>query len=404
MALVGKSGCGKSSVVSLVERFYDPETGSVALDGTDLRDLNLTWLRQQIGLVSQEPKLFGTSIRENIASGMPGATEEDIIQAAKTANAHDFITSFPKGYDTQVGDLGGQVSGGQKQRIAISRLLLRKPRIMILDEATSALDSESEKLVQSALDEIMRLQGVTTIVIAHRLSTIKSADMIVVLHEGKVAETGTHDELLRKRSRYYDMVQVQSHTSDSTNKQDSDITGSTPSNTEHGSTDGATSMESSDSVDKPVIQFHNVSFAYPTRPDTKVFHGFNLSVRKGETLALVGPSGSGKSSAIQLIENFYRPSKGYITFNGVDMRELNVRWLRDQFGLVSQEPVLFDTTIEENIRYGRRNATLEQVIEAAKQANAHEFITSFPDGYQTRVGQGSTLVSGGQKQRIAIAR
>ena len=169
MALVGKSGCGKSSVVSLVERFYDPETGSVALDGTDLRDLNLTWLRQQIGLVSQEPKLFGTSIRENIASGMPGATEEDIIQAAKTANAHDFITSFPKGYDTQVGDLGGQVSGGQKQRIAISRLLLRKPRIMILDEATSALDSESEKLVQSALDEIMRLQGVTTIVIAHRL-------------------------------------------------------------------------------------------------------------------------------------------------------------------------------------------------------------------------------------------
>eukprot|EP00977_Amphora_coffeiformis_P013222 scaffold3408_cov129-Amphora_coffeaeformis.AAC.17 len=267
--------------------------------------------------------------------------------------------------------------------------------------ATSALDSESENSVQKALDEIVRNQGITTLVIAHRISTIRSADMIVVVADGKVAETGTHNELLSRQFLYADMVAAQSAKADS--KSDSAI--STPNTTEHGSL--ADSVESSNdygSGEKPVIQFHHVDFAYPTRPDSKVFNGLNLTVRRGETLALVGPSGSGKSSAIQLIENFYRPTAGFISFNGEDMSELNVRWLRDQLGLVSQEPILFDTTVEENIRYGCPNASFEQVVEAAKQANAHDFISTFPDGYQTRVGQGSTLVSGGQKQRIAIAR
>jgi len=401
VALVGPSGCGKSSAVQLLERFYDVDSGSITLDGNDIRDLNIGWLRRQLGLVSQEPKLFATSIRENIAAGAPDATEEQIIEAAKLANAHDFISSFPQGYDTQVGDLGGQLSGGQKQRIAISRVLLKKPKVMILDEATSALDSESENSVQKALDEIVRNQGITTLVIAHRLSTIRSADMIVVVADGKVAETGKHNELLSRQFLYADMVAAQSAKADS--KSDSAI--STPNTTEHGSL--ADSVESSNdygSGEKPVIQFHHVDFAYPTRPDSKVFNGLNLTVRRGETLALVGPSGSGKSSAIQLIENFYRPTAGFISFNGEDMSELNVRWLRDQLGLVSQEPILFDTTVEENIRYGCPNASFEQVVEAAKQANAHDFISTFPDGYQTRVGQGSTLVSGGQKQRIAIAR
>jgi len=153
----------------------------------------------------------------------------------------------------------------------------------------------------------------------------------------------------------------------------------------------------------PALRFRDVHFRYPSRPDSEVFRGLNLTVRHGETLALVGPSGSGKSSAVQLIECFYRPTEGCIEYNGVDMEELNVRWLRDQFGLVSQEPVLFDTTIEENIRYSC-DASREQIEEAAKTANAHDFIMSFPQGYETQVGQGSTLVSGGQKQRIALAR
>ena len=239
----------------------------------------------------------------------------------------------------------------------------------------------------------MRNRGITTLVIAHRLSTIRSADMIVVVADGKVAETGTHNELLSRQSLYAGMVAAQSARADS--KSDSDT--STPSTTEHGSrVDKQDPSWDHDLGQKPVIQFRRVDFAYPTRPDINVFNGLSLSVRRGETLALVGPSGSGKSSAIQLIENFYRPTAGFITFNGVDMRELNVRWLRDQLGLVGQEPILFDTTVEENIRYGCPNASFEQVVEASKQANAHDFISAFPDGYQTRVGQGSTLVSGGQ--------
>lgn len=397
---MGSSGSGKSSVVNLVERFYDVDSGSISLDGEDIRSLNVEWLRQQLGLVSQEPKLFAMSIRENIAAGAPDATKEEIVAAAKTAHAHDFISAFPSGYDTQVGDLGGQLSGGQKQRIAIARVLLKKPKVLVLDEATSALDSESEKTVQQALDDVLKMQGITTIVIAHRLSTIRGADVIAVLDHGKVVESGNHDELLSLHGHYFKMVEAQSGKIDSIDS--GGASGSTtPNTTEHG---GATELESADSVSGAVIQFHHVDFTYPSRPDSVVFRGLNLTVRRGETLALCGPSGGGKSTVIQLIENFYRPSAGHITFNGTDMSELNVRWLRDQFGLVSQEPVLFDTTIEENIRYGFPEASHEQVVEAARMANAHDFISEFPSGYNTRVGQGSSLISGGQKQRIAIAR
>lgn len=162
VALVGHSGSGKSTVVQLIERFYDPLSGSITLDGTDLKSLNVKWLREQIGMVLQEPKLFGKSIRDNISLGAPGVTQEKIEAAAKMANAHDFIMSFPKGYDTQVGDLGGQLSGGQKQRIAIARVLVKQPKIFLFDEATSALDSESEAAVQQALDQLMKLESTTT--------------------------------------------------------------------------------------------------------------------------------------------------------------------------------------------------------------------------------------------------
>eukprot|EP00735_Rhodelphis_limneticus_P009657 TRINITY_DN2844_c0_g1::TRINITY_DN2844_c0_g1_i9::g.6201::m.6201 TRINITY_DN2844_c0_g1::TRINITY_DN2844_c0_g1_i9::g.6201 ORF type:complete len:1338 (+),score=413.75,sp/Q8T9W4/ABCB3_DICDI/45.24/0.0,sp/Q8T9W4/ABCB3_DICDI/39.70/2e-124,ABC_membrane/PF00664.18/2.1e-58,ABC_membrane/PF00664.18/1.3e-46,ABC_tran/PF00005.22/3.8e-36,ABC_tran/PF00005.22/1e-33,AAA_21/PF13304.1/0.18,AAA_21/PF13304.1/0.35,AAA_21/PF13304.1/2.8,AAA_21/PF13304.1/0.0015,SMC_N/PF02463.14/12,SMC_N/PF02463.14/8.5e-05,SMC_N/PF02463.14/39, len=207
VALVGSSGSGKSTIVGLLQRFYDPNDGQVCLDGHDLRDLNLAWLRMQYGMVGQEPVLFATSIIENIRYGKPDATLEEVVAAAKQANAHDFISKLPAGYDTEIKQT--QLSGGQKQRVAIARAIIRNPKILLLDEATSALDAESERLVQDALDKLM--VGRTTVIVAHRLSTIKTADRIIVVHEGKVVESGTHDELMAMNRAYASLVMRQSH-------------------------------------------------------------------------------------------------------------------------------------------------------------------------------------------------
>lgn len=397
VALVGPSGGGKSTVVQLVERFYDPTSGKVTLDGENVKDLNVKWLRDHIGLVSQEPVLFAISIKENIAYGSPGASMQQIIEAAKMANAHDFIMSFPDGYDTEVGDKGAQLSGGQKQRVAIARVLIKNPSILLLDEATSALDSESEHHVQTALDKLLQSSTRTTIVIAHRLSTIRDADMIAVVAEGKIAETGSHDELMKnKNGQYYQLVQTQN-------------AGQTAKKTEipRPSSDGflSSTVEANMTTDSDaIISFKDVKFAYPSRPDNTIFDGLNLAVHKGETLALVGSSGGGKSTVIQLIERFYDPLAGSVEMDGIPLPDINVRSLRDKIGLVQQEPTLFATTIAENIKYGCPGATQAQIEEAAKQANAHDFIMTFPDKYETHVGEQGGQISGGQKQRIAIAR
>ncbi|GJP32662.1 hypothetical protein CLOM_g17269 [Closterium sp. NIES-68] len=272
VALVGESGSGKSTVVALVERFYDPQSGAVLLDGCSIAALNLRWLRRHMGLVSQEPALFNIPIRDNIAYGraatyvpsggadgvdadglpiggqkkgfwhfgdsrgsrdfkrshdfrmsresagsgtdggeeeeeLEAVTETEIVEAAKAANAHGFISSLPDGYDTLVGERGTQLSGGQKQRVAIARAILKDPRVLLLDEATSALDAESEKVVQAALEKVM--VGRTTVVVAHRLSTVRAADCIVVMQKGRVVEQGTHDELLTKKGAYHLLVSAQ---------------------------------------------------------------------------------------------------------------------------------------------------------------------------------------------------
>ncbi|MBK6542894.1 MAG: ATP-binding cassette domain-containing protein [Flavobacteriales bacterium] len=203
VALVGPSGAGKTTIASLVLRLYDPVAGEVLFDGRPASSLPLTALRDRMAIVPQEVLLFGGSIRENIAYGKPGASQEEVEAAARKANAHDFIVSFPEGYTTVVGERGIQLSGGQRQRIAIARAVLKDPAILILDEATSALDSASEKLVQDALENLMR--GRTSIVIAHRLSTVRHADRILVIDKGRVAESGTHDELIADR-RYWRSV------------------------------------------------------------------------------------------------------------------------------------------------------------------------------------------------------
>ncbi|KAG2269699.1 hypothetical protein Bca52824_064254 [Brassica carinata] len=752
-AFVGPSGSGKSTIISMVQRFYEPTSGEILLDGNDIKSLKLKWLREQMGLVSQEPALFATTIASNILLGKENANMDQITEAAKAANADSFIKSLPNGYNTQVGEGGTQLSGGQKQRIAIARAVLRNPKILLLDEATSALDAESEKIVQQALDNVMEKR--TTLVVAHRLSTIRNVDKIVVLRNGQVTETGSHSELITRGGEYAALVNVQetepqenprsimseagkSQAGSSSSRRvsssrrtssfrevqvktdkDSDGEDLSSSSTiweliklnapewpyallgsigavlagaqtplfsmgiayvltafyspspsvikrdvekvaivfvgavvtapiyllqhyfytlmgerltsrvrlslfsailsneigwfdlDENNTGSLTSILAADAtlvrsaladrlstvvqnlsltvtalaiafyyswrvaavvaacfplliaaalteqlflkgfggdytraysratsvareaienirtvasfgaekqiseqfaceLSKPTksaflrghisgigygfsqflafcsyalglwyvsvlikhketnfsdsiksfmvlivtafsvaetlaltpdivkgtqalgsvfrvlhreteispdhpnsilvaqikgdIEFSNVSFAYPARLDVPIFQNLNLRVSAGKSLAVVGPSGSGKSTVIGLIMRFYDADKGNLCIDGKDIRALNLRSLRKKLALVQQEPALFSTTIHENIKYGNENASEAEIIEAAKAANAHEFISRMEEGYKTHVGEKGVQLSGGQKQRVAIAR
>jgi subfamily B ATP-binding cassette protein MsbA len=208
IALVGQSGSGKTTVANLLNRFYDVQEGSIQIDGMDIKKTTTESLRKLIGVVTQDSILFNDSVQNNLLIGNPNATNEEIIEAAKIANAHEFIETLPEGYHTNIGDQGNKLSGGQKQRLSIARAVLKNPPIMVLDEATSALDSESEKLVQEALENLMSNR--TSLVIAHRLSTIQKADQIVVMQNGEIIEMGTHAELIGNNSNYKKLVEMQS--------------------------------------------------------------------------------------------------------------------------------------------------------------------------------------------------
>ncbi|XP_072639930.1 ATP-binding cassette sub-family B member 5 isoform X6 [Canis lupus baileyi] len=637
VALVGPSGSGKSTIVQLLQRLYDPDNGFIMVDENDIRTLNVQHYREHIGVVSQEPVLFGTTIHNNIKYGRDGVTNEEIKKAAKEANAYDFIMAFPNKFNTLVGEKGAQMSGGQKQRIAIARALVRKPKILILDEATSALDTESESVVQAALEKASK--GRTTIVIAHRLSTIRSADLIVTIKDGMVVEKGTHAELMAKQGLYYSLAMTQdikkadeqiesmaysiekninsvplcsmnSIKSDLPDKSEESIQYKEPGLPEvslfkifkliksewlsvflgtlaavlngavhpvfaiifakiitmfenddkttlkhdaemysmifvilsvisfvsyffqglfygragelltmrlrhlafkamlyqdiswfddkENSTGALTSILAIDIAQiqgiateavenirtivsltrekafeqtyeetlqaqhriftaiaygamaigetlvlapeysraksgaahlfallekKPTIdsysqegkktdtcegniEFREVFFSYPCRQDVLILCGLSLSIEKGKTVAFVGSSGCGKSTSIRLLQRFYDPVKGQVLFDGVDAKELNVQWLRSQIAIVSQEPVLFNCSIADNIAYGdnSRVVSLDEIKEVAKAANIHSFIEDLPKKYNTQVGLKGTLLSGGQKQRLAIAR
>ncbi|CAM2699572.1 unnamed protein product [Rotaria socialis] len=780
IALVGSSGSGKSTCVQLLQRFYDSDAGSVFIDDQRVDEYNLKWLREHIGVVSQEPILFQATIRENILFGRDTATDAEIHEAAKMANAHNFIMELPDKYETRVGDRGATLSGGQKQRIAIARALIRDPKILLLDEATSALDNESEKIVQAALDRAA--QGRTTLVIAHRLSTIRNAHKIVVLHKGEVVEEGDHESLMELRGTYHTLIEqqhlrqieeeeklsferkqslavdpIEENQLDFLRKRAATIISMTPSAkaelfdktristtdgnvvreentdekkkkekkpsitfqmflmnrpewlyiaigcvsclcnggiqpafgvvlskltavfqecnpkvqedrvmlyvllfigfgflmlatlflqgflfacsgealtkrlrsktfhsilrqeiayfddpnnntgalctrlaTEASAVQGATGVrlgltiqnlaalgtgiiisfifswqltllilgfvplmviggflqsrlmtgfaskdkkafenagkvtvesiqnirtvvqltkedyfyeeycsllqvpyrssikranlfgiffsitnsvmffslaalfrlgaylvnqqqitfqdlllcfncivfgaqsvgqtaslapdyrKAVDSAEKIVelfnrqptidnssrdgdeisnfgggLEFVNVNFIYPNRPESIVLKNFKLKISPGQRIALVGTSGCGKSTTIQLIERFYDPTIGQLLIDSKDIRSLNLQWYRSQIGIVSQEPVLFDMSIKENIAYGdnsRDDIPMEEIIAAAQNANIHDFIQTLPDGYETNCGAKGAQLSGGQKQRIAIAR
>ncbi|CAF2304400.1 ABC transporter B family member 4-like [Brassica napus] len=780
VALVGQSGSGKSTVVSLIERFYDPQAGEIIIDGVNLKEFQLKWIRSKIGLVSQEPVLFTSSIKDNIAYGKEDATIEEIKAAAELANASKFVDKLPQGLDTMVGEHGTQLSGGQKQRIAVARAILKDPRILLLDEATSALDAESERVVQEALDRIMVNR--TTVVVAHRLSTVRNADMIAVIHQGKIVEKGSHTELLKDpEGAYSQLIRLQEEKKGEENPTDeqkmssiesfkhsslrksslgrslskggssrgnssrhsfnmfgfpsgvegNDVTqdqeeGTTEAKTkpkkvsirrvaalnkpeipvlilgaisaaangvilplfgiliasvikaffkppkelkedtsfwaiifmalgfasiiaypaqtfffaiagcklvkrirsmcfekvvhmevgwfdesEHSSgtigarlsadaaairglvgdalaqmvqnlssilagliiaflacwqlafvvlamlplialngflymkfmqgfsadakkmygeasqvandavgsirtvasfcaeekvmnmytkkcegpmktgirqgivsgigfgfsffvlfasyacsfyvgarlvDDGKTTFDSvfrvffaltmaamaisqssslspdsskadiaaasifaiidrESKIDPSVesgrvldtvkgdIELRHVSFKYPARPNVQIFQDLCLSIRAGKTVALVGESGSGKSTVIALLQRFYDPDSGEITLDGVEIKSLRLKWLRQQTGLVSQEPILFNETIRANIAYGKGgDASESEIVSAAELSNAHGFISGLQQGYDTMVGERGIQLSGGQKQRVAIAR
>jgi len=207
VALVGPSGGGKTTIANLIPRFYDPTKGRITVDGQDIREVTLKSLRGQMGIVTQETILFNDTVRNNIAYGDPEAPFERIVDCARIANAHEFITALPQGYDTIIGERGVKLSGGQKQRIAIARAILKDPEILIFDEATSSLDSESELLVQEALDRLMK--GHTTLVIAHRLSTVRRADRIVVIDRGRIVEEGKHEDLMARSGLYRRLYDLQ---------------------------------------------------------------------------------------------------------------------------------------------------------------------------------------------------
>ncbi|XP_048528057.1 ABC transporter B family member 11-like [Triticum urartu] len=599
MALVGGSGGGKSTVVSLVERFYDPLSGEVLIDGVDIRRMNLGWIRGNIGLVSQEPVLFSSTIRENIAYGKDGLTLAEIKRAIEFANAENFIAKLPnvqciiktsiililllsrtlllrtiyfetlQGLETMVGERGTQLSGGQKQRIAIARAIIKNPRILLLDEATSALDMESERIVQDALDIIMLER--TTIIVAHRLSTIKNADVICVLQHGNIVEQGIPSIFIYKATdsdykyqcvHMYNCGALGAKLSTDAQNVKRLVGDNLALNIQTVSTimSGFTiammanwklaliitvvipffgfqtyaqtkflqgrhknaklkyeeaSQVACDAVggirtvaslcaEQKVMDAYEKKCESPTRqgmregvvggmgfgftflvfylayalcfyvgakfvqegtatfPEVNGFVGyfqvffvlvlasgsisrgsasgadgakanasaislFEILDRKSKidssseegmviasargdiefqnTAALVGESGGGKSTAIALLERFYDPTSGKILFDSVELGTLKVSWLRQQIGLVAQEPVLFNDTIRANIAYGKQGeASEEEIVAAAEAANAHRFISGLPDGYDTVVGERGIQLSGGQKQRVAIAR
>ena len=208
VALVGQSGSGKSTIANLLTRFYDVNEGSIEIDGIDIRDMSQASLRKLMGIVTQDSILFNDTVANNLKLGKPDASDKELREAAEISNSYEFIKDLPEGFDTNIGDSGNKLSGGQKQRLSIARAVLKNPPIMILDEATSALDTESEKLVQDALEKMMKNR--TSVVIAHRLSTVQDADLIVVLSKGEIVEQGKHQELLERKGVYYNLVKMQS--------------------------------------------------------------------------------------------------------------------------------------------------------------------------------------------------
>ncbi|CAF3963835.1 unnamed protein product [Rotaria sordida] len=373
------------------------------IGGHRVNEYHLGWLRQHIGVVSQEPILFQTTIAENIRLGRLEATQQEIEDAARIANAHDFIMTLPQKYDTLVGERGAQMSGGQKQRIAIARALIRDPRILLLDEATSALDTESESIVQDALNRASKDDKKDSRTASLGDDVRNAAE--TTFEERQNGQTTAQDDKNVKDKKALEEAGKVGQTASLSPDYSKAIDASkhilalferTPE-IDNGATDGDTFENF-----KGEINFVDLQFRYPNRSEVPVLKRFNLNIKPHQQVALVGASGCGKSTTIQLIERFYNPTSGQLLIDHHDVSSLNLQWWRSKIGFVSQEPILFDASIRENIAYGdtSRYVTMAEICEAAKNANIHRFIETLPEQYETNVGAKGTQLSGGEKQRI----
>lgn len=407
VAIVGNKGCGRSTVVSLLKRFYDPTFGAVAIDGVDLRDFNVHYLRSKVRSVEAEPVVFETSVAANIQLGRPNATRKEIKRAAEMAGIHDFVMALPDAYNSVIGDWGVQLTAAQMQRIALARALISHPKVLIFDKATSALDSKSAEDLQDTIDDLAARGGRdlrTTVVIPTRLSTIWHVDTIVVLDErGRAVEIGTHDELMSRAGAdpvtggYYRRLVERENSGPTAN----DSLFSLRSSLKKGA-----QPVNEGSFDSGIVTFRNVSFSYPARPHHMVMNRFSLSVRPGELLALVGPRGGGKLTALALAERFYDPAMGTVEFEGRDLREYDVIRLRERICFLQLDAPLLSTSIARNVDpTGRRSQ--RDIEQACGMAGVHGDILAV-GGYGAEVRAGETSPSARQRsmsfrQRIAIA-
>ena len=362
VAFVGPSGGGKSTLANLVCRFFDVQSGSVRVGGADVREIPKEELMDTISFVFQNSRLLKGSILDNVRLGRPQATEAEVLAALKAAQCMDIIEKFPAGIHTVIGTKGVYLSGGEQQRIAIARAMLKNAPILILDEATAFADPDNEAKVQAAFAQLAK--GKTVLMIAHRLSTVASGVMMQL------------SEIFNAMLQLRRMKAIEQEPAQ----------------------EGATAFQSNGHD----ICFNHVGFWYQEGED--VLSDVTFTAKQGEVTALVGPSGGGKSTTAKLAARFWDIQKGTITMGGVDISTVDPETLLKDYAIVFQDVVLFNDTIMGNIRLGRKDATDEEVMAAARAAQCDEFVQRLPEGYQTVVGENGSTLSGGERQRISIAR